>query len=246
LLAHGSISKSRRASRSTALARTLQDLAPLSLSALLLTLVLLFGLQGEQIIRQPTVILLLAVPIVIQVYLNAGIAYWLNRALGVEWCAAGPSARSRSSRVATVIALGVRGVSETDCCRQGGNVGAGQYCASRSPGVDSKLPGPHVGGEFFNFAAWGVAAMNKVMVAGRIVAVATLFLGPTVLVSAQTQQPTREDNIWGGKAHQPTQSDVNQQEKASGIAPPTQDQQRANDEVENLYQKLIQPGASAP
>jgi hypothetical protein len=88
--------------------------------------------------------------------------------------------------------------------------------------------------------------MNKVMVAGRIAAVATLFLGPTVLVSAQTQQPTREDNIWGGKAHQPTQSDVNQQEKASGIAPPTQDQQRANDEVENLYQKLIQPGASAP
>jgi len=75
-----------------ALARTLQALAPLSLSALLLTLVLLFGLQGEQIIRQPTVIVLLAVPIVIQVYLNAGLAYWLNRALGVEWCVAGPSA----------------------------------------------------------------------------------------------------------------------------------------------------------
>ena len=67
-----------------ALTRTLQALAPLSLSALLLTLVLLFGLQGEQIIRQPMVIVLLAVPIVIQVYLNAGLAYWLNRALGVE------------------------------------------------------------------------------------------------------------------------------------------------------------------
>ena len=75
-----------------ALARLLSRLAPLSLCALLLTLVLLFGLQGEQIMRQPLVILLLAVPIIIQVYFNAGLAYWLNRALGVEWCVAGPSA----------------------------------------------------------------------------------------------------------------------------------------------------------
>ncbi len=93
-----------------ALARTLQALAPLSLSALLLTLVLLFGLQGEQIIRQPIVIVLLAVPIVIQVYLNAGLAYWLNRALGVEWCVAGPSALIGASNffelaVATAIVL---------------------------------------------------------------------------------------------------------------------------------------------
>jgi ACR3 family arsenite transporter len=72
--------------------RVLNALAPLSLCALLLTLVLLFGLQGEQIIRQPAVIALLAVPIIIQVYFNAGLAYWLNRALGVEWCVAGPSA----------------------------------------------------------------------------------------------------------------------------------------------------------
>jgi arsenite transporter len=93
-----------------ALARTLHALAPLSLLALLLTLVLLFGLQGEQIIRQPTVIVLLAVPIVIQVYLNAGIAYWLNQALGVEWCVAGPSALIGASNffelaVATAIVL---------------------------------------------------------------------------------------------------------------------------------------------
>jgi ACR3 family arsenite transporter len=93
-----------------ALARTLQALAPLSLSALLLTLVLLFGLQGEQIIRQPVVILLLAVPILIQVYFNAGLAYWLNRKLGVEWCVAGPSALIGASNffelaVATAIAL---------------------------------------------------------------------------------------------------------------------------------------------
>ena len=85
-------------------------LAPLSLSALLLTLVLLFGLQGEQIIRQPLVIGLLAVPILIQVYFNAGLAYGLNRLLGVEWCVAGPSALIGASNffelaVATAIAL---------------------------------------------------------------------------------------------------------------------------------------------
>jgi arsenite transporter len=93
-----------------ALARTLRALAPLSLSALLLTLVLLFGLQGEQIMRQPVVIVLLAVPILIQVYFNAGLAYWMNRSLGVEWCVAGPSALIGASNffelaVATAIAL---------------------------------------------------------------------------------------------------------------------------------------------
>ncbi len=92
------------------LARTLRALAPLSLSALLLTLVLLFGLQGEQIIRQPLVIALLAVPILIQVYFNAGLTYWLNRKLGVEWCVAGPSALIGASNffelaVATAIVL---------------------------------------------------------------------------------------------------------------------------------------------
>lgn len=76
------------------------------LAALLLTLVLLFGLQGEQIIHQPAVIALLAVPILIQVYFNAGLAYWLNRRLGV----AGPSALIGASNffelaVATAIAL---------------------------------------------------------------------------------------------------------------------------------------------
>jgi ACR3 family arsenite transporter len=92
------------------LAATLRRLAPLSLSALLLTLVLLFGLQGEQITRQPLVIALLAVPILIQVYCNAGLAYWLNRRLGVAWCVAGPSALIGASNffelaVATAIAL---------------------------------------------------------------------------------------------------------------------------------------------
>ncbi|MFD2235648.1 ACR3 family arsenite efflux transporter [Phaeospirillum tilakii] len=75
-----------------ALDATLARLGPLSLAALLATLVLLFGFQGEQIIAQPLVILLLAVPITIQVYCNAGLAYWLNRRLGVAHCVAGPSA----------------------------------------------------------------------------------------------------------------------------------------------------------
>lgn len=69
----------------------LRKLAPLSLLALLATLVLLFGFQGEQIIAQPLVIALLAVPILIQVYFNAGAAYLLNRMLGERHDVAGPS-----------------------------------------------------------------------------------------------------------------------------------------------------------
>ena len=74
------------------LANTLAKLGPLSLVALLTTLVLLFGFQGEQIIAQPLVIVLLAVPITIQVYFNSGLAYLLNKKLGVAHCVAGPSA----------------------------------------------------------------------------------------------------------------------------------------------------------
>lgn len=75
-----------------ALTRTLKTLQPVSLVALLATLVLLFGFQGEQILAQPIVIALLAVPILIQVYLNAGLAYWLSRRFGVAWCVAAPAA----------------------------------------------------------------------------------------------------------------------------------------------------------
>ncbi|WEX11955.1 ACR3 family arsenite efflux transporter [Chelativorans sp. AA-79] len=70
----------------------LAKLQPLSLMALLATLVLLFGFQGEQIISQPLVIALLAVPILIQVYFNSGLAYLLNRLSGEQHCVAGPSA----------------------------------------------------------------------------------------------------------------------------------------------------------
>lgn len=75
-----------------ALTNALAALGPLSLVALLSTLVLLFGFQGEQIIAQPLVILMLAVPITIQVYFNSGLAYLLNKKLGVAHCVAGPSA----------------------------------------------------------------------------------------------------------------------------------------------------------
>ncbi|MFC3694197.1 ACR3 family arsenite efflux transporter [Chenggangzhangella methanolivorans] len=75
-----------------ALGKLLSALQPLSLVALLATLVLLFAFQGEQIIAQPAVIALLAVPILIQVYFNSGLAYLLNRASGEAHCVAGPSA----------------------------------------------------------------------------------------------------------------------------------------------------------
>jgi ACR3 family arsenite transporter len=70
----------------------LARIQPFSVAALLVTLVLLFAFQGEQILKQPMVIGLLAVPIVIQVYFNSALAYWLNRRFGVAHCVAGPSA----------------------------------------------------------------------------------------------------------------------------------------------------------
>ncbi|MEG0186383.1 MAG: arsenical-resistance protein, partial [Stenotrophomonas sp.] len=86
---------------------------PLSLLALLLTLVLLFGFQGGQIVRQPLVIAILAVPILLQVYFNAGLAYLLNRRLGVAHCVAGPSALIGASNffeLAVATAIGLFGV----------------------------------------------------------------------------------------------------------------------------------------
>ena len=89
---------------------TLKTLHPWSLSALLATLVLLFGFQGEQILNQPLIIVLLAVPILIQVLFNSSLAYLLNRAVKSPHCVAGPSALIGASNffelaVATAIAL---------------------------------------------------------------------------------------------------------------------------------------------
>jgi ACR3 family arsenite transporter len=74
------------------LAQTIKALHPISLAALLATLVLLFGFQGDQILTQPLIIVLLAIPILIQVYFNSGLAYLLNRKFGVAHCVAAPSA----------------------------------------------------------------------------------------------------------------------------------------------------------
>ena len=88
----------------------LKHLHPISLTALLVTLILLFGFQGQQILAQPMIIGLLAVPIIIQTYFNSMLAYWLNKKLKVAHCVAGPSALIGASNffelaVATAIAL---------------------------------------------------------------------------------------------------------------------------------------------
>jgi len=92
------------------LENVLHMMDPISMAALLVTVVLLFGFQGKQILAQPLVILLLAIPITIQVYFNSMFAYWLNRRLGVDHSVAGPSALIGASNffelaVATAISL---------------------------------------------------------------------------------------------------------------------------------------------
>lgn len=75
-----------------ALARALEKIAPASTAALLVTLILLFAFQGEAIVAEPLVIAILALPIVIQVFFNAGLAYALNRLAGETHDVACPSA----------------------------------------------------------------------------------------------------------------------------------------------------------
>ncbi|MBK1684470.1 ACR3 family arsenite efflux transporter [Rhodoferax fermentans] len=70
----------------------MEKIGPWSITALLATLVLLFAFQGEAILKQPLIIALLAVPILIQVVFNSGLAYWLNRAVGEKHAIACPSA----------------------------------------------------------------------------------------------------------------------------------------------------------
>jgi ACR3 family arsenite transporter len=99
-----------QASGEVQLQRVIDRLGPVSLVALLATLVLLFGFQGQQIIASPMIIALLAVPILIQVFVNSGLAYLLNRQVRSPHCVAGPSALIGASNffelaVATAIAL---------------------------------------------------------------------------------------------------------------------------------------------
>lgn len=106
ILRYGLLARGGQAS----LAAALRRLDPISLVALLTTLVVLFGFQGQEIIAQPLVIALIAVPILIQVFFNAGLAYFLNRQFGVAHCVAAPSALIGASNffelaVATAIVL---------------------------------------------------------------------------------------------------------------------------------------------
>lgn len=92
------------------LRQVLKAVGPVSIVALLATIVLLFGYQGQQIVNQPLVIVLLAVPITVQVYFNSGLAYLLSRKFGVAHCVAAPSALIGASNffelaVATAISL---------------------------------------------------------------------------------------------------------------------------------------------
>ncbi len=100
----------RRQPGEARLEAVVRRIQPLSLGALLATLVLLFGFQGRQIITAPLIIALLAVPILIQIFFNSGLAYLLNRRVGSPHCIAGPSALIGASNffelaVATAIAL---------------------------------------------------------------------------------------------------------------------------------------------
>jgi arsenite transporter len=94
------------------LARLLERMGPASITALLLTLVLLFAFQGKAILAQPLVIALLAVPILIQVIFNASLAYGLNRMLGERHSVACPSALIGASNffeLAVAAAIGLFG-----------------------------------------------------------------------------------------------------------------------------------------
>lgn len=89
---------------------SIKKMQPISILSLLATLVLIFGFQGEQIIKRPLIILLLSVPILIQVIFNSSLAYLLNRLVGSPHCIAAPSALIGASNffelaVATSIAL---------------------------------------------------------------------------------------------------------------------------------------------
>ena len=90
----------------------MEKIGPWSITALLITLVLLFAFQGQAILKQPLVIALLAVPILIQVFFNSALAYWLNKKVGEKHNVACPSALIGASNffeLAVAAAIGIFG-----------------------------------------------------------------------------------------------------------------------------------------
>jgi hypothetical protein len=95
-----------------------------------------------------------------------------------------------------------------------------------------------------SFIPAGGKTMNLAALISRFVLVAAALAVPTQASLAQAQQqkqqpPAREDNVWGGVAHQPTEPQVLQQEKAAGVSQSPQQQKATNQDVEQLYQNLI-------
>jgi ACR3 family arsenite transporter len=88
----------------------LRAFAPLTIVALLATLTLIFAFQAENISGRWLHVLLIAIPILIQVYFNSSLTYGLMKLAGVEYSVAAPGALIGASNffelaVATAIAL---------------------------------------------------------------------------------------------------------------------------------------------
>lgn len=81
--------------------------------------------------------------------------------------------------------------------------------------------------------------MSRLVSLTLVTAVTTLMAIAPGVASAQPQQPLAEDNIWGGKAHQPTQTEVTQRERSAGLGTSSQQRQATDQELEALYQKLM-------
>lgn len=112
----------------TAFDAVMKKIAPWSTAALLLTLVLLFAFQGEHILQQPLIIAMLALPILIQVFFNAGLAYWLNKKVGEKHKVAGPSALIGASNffeLAVATAISLFGLHSGSTRHRRGRVGGG-------------------------------------------------------------------------------------------------------------------------
>ena len=96
-----------------AVARFTAGVKPFSIIGLLATVVLLFGFQGEVILTQPLVIVMIAIPLLIQSYGIFAVAYWAAKAWGVPHKVAAPCAMIGTSNffeLAVAVAIGLFGL----------------------------------------------------------------------------------------------------------------------------------------